>query len=392
MNFKKTLSDIRLYCIKNRSIINAATQMLGIFQSVKDKKYVDAVRIGVDTFEKFSDKECYPNYIFNEEGGWKSLFDEEEGRISDIFVPLLTPYLKNIIRLYHPTSIYELPNGGQLISYTSGWWDDRKSVVLYNEGTCTKEDAKNFLVERLFNSLNTHCVQLYKEDKKVGMIPFELAEYNSNTADNLYDYISKSMEAKLPRAVMLCGEPGAGKSCVASTLLKRLDLQTLIVKDFTKVGYETILATVKLLNIDAILIDDFDHANVGDNSLMLGFLENIRKDVKIILATVNSTQKFHKALVRPGRFDKIMLVNKLDESVVKNLLGKDLVEYFDRVKDWPIAYVNEFVLSMRLEGYEKSSAIIEDLQKRVSNNTIDLILQAATAEENANKEPAAKSA
>lgn len=392
MNIKRTFSDIRLYCIKNRPIINAATQLLGIFQSIKDKKYVDAVRIGVDTFEKFSDKDCYPSYIFNEENGWKPLFDNEEGKISDLFINLLSPYLVNVIRLYYAVNIYNLPDDIQVLSYQMGFWDDNKTVILYNENYSDKEKIKQFLINKLFTSLNGSCIQLYKDDKKIGIIPFELREYDSKMADDLYDYVKKSMERKLPRAIMLCGEAGAGKTVVANTLLKRLNLQTLIVKDFNKVGYETVIAVIKLLNIEALLIDDFDHANIGDNSLMLGFLENVRNNLKVIIATVNSTQKFHKALVRPGRFDKIILANKLDEPVVKKLLGEDLLEYFDRIKEWPIAYINEFVLGMQLEGIKNADVIIDDLQKRVSNSTIDLILEAAKEDKKTSKEPAAKSA
>src|SRR5260221_7685391 len=106
MNIKKKFSDIKLFCMQHRAVINAATQLLGIFQSIKDKKYVDAVRIGVDTFEKFSDKDCYPTYLFNEESGWKSLFDNEEGKINDLFINLLSPYMSNVIRLYYSTTIY----------------------------------------------------------------------------------------------------------------------------------------------------------------------------------------------------------------------------------------------------------------------------------------------
>lgn len=385
--------DIKLFCMKQRPIINITAQIIGIFQGFKDKKYLESVRIAIDAVEKLGGDNYYPSTIFNEETGWKPIFDKEEGRISDLFLPLLPKYLTQAIRLYYCTNIYVLQDNMRILSYTKSIWDGGGSVLLYDANTCNKEGVKHFLINELFKSLSSNYIQIYKEDKSIDIIPFELKSFPSEMSNELYNYISKSIDMKIPRAIMLCGSPGSGKSAISSTILKKLNLQTLIIKDFNKIGFETMTSIIKMLNVEALLIDDFDHSNINDNSLMLGFLEEIRQNVKVILATVNSTKKFHKALIRPGRFDKVILANKLDENVIKNLLGAELLEYFEKVKDWPIAYINEFVISMKLENKDQIDIIISDLQKRVSSNTFDLeTCIDSKIEEDKTKDDAAKTA
>lgn len=359
--------------MQQKQIIDGASRALGIVSSIREQKYLEAVRIGVDFVEKVGSGNYYPWNVFNKDNGWAPLVDTCERNIFYLFDDVLAKYPMKSLKFYYNTMVYELPNNIQIVEYKNGYWDSAPRVVLYNENEYSKQEVLDVLTKDLLALLNSSCIQLFREDK-IKLIPIELEEYPSKIADDLYNYVVKSIDNNLPRSIMLCGEPGAGKSCIASSLLKKLNLRTLILKNIDIIGCETVLLASKLLNIEAILIDDFDHSNMSDKSNILNFLERMRRQVKIVVATVNSTKKFHKALIRPGRFDKLIIANRLDEKVVKDLLGKDLIEYYNRVCEWPIAYVNEFVLSSKLEGKDKdiANSIIEDLQKRIVADTLDL--------------------
>lgn len=377
MNINKVYTKLRTYCMQYKGFLNIGSQTLGVVQSIRDKRYFDAVRIGIDTIERTGNTDIYPWSVFNDETGWDDLFNKYEHKVHDIFMEILSKYVVQTMKLYYETKLYHLPNNIQIVSYTRSGWMGEDNYILYNTREATKEQVVAALLEELFKVLDSNYIQIYKDTHthKISIMPVVLKEYPSELATNLQNYISKAIELKMPRALLLCGIPGCGKSAAVSTILHNLKLRTLIIKDFNQIGSDALMIIIKLLNIEAILIDDLDHSNITENSLILNFFEKVRDNVKLILATVNSIKQFHQAMIRPGRFDKIIIANKLDDNVIKKLLGEDLLEYFDKVKEWPIAYVNEFVLSMQLESKSNAEFIIKDLQKRVSSNIVDLDLE-----------------
>lgn len=377
MDFKKTFNNMRSKFlgtyIANKNYVNTGLQVINLTQQILNKEYKEIIKTSTNILDKISSTSYYVSDLFSKKDGWEPLFKPYQNSMVPMYLHILSKFPHKTITLYTTAKIYDLPNNIQLISYLPSNWD-RVETILFNSNINNKEQILNFLNKEMFLTVNSSIIQInYEETLQIK--PIELDTYSSEMADDLLDYINKSIDLNIPRSIILAGEPGAGKSCVAAALINKLNLKTLIIKDFQQIGIENIINIVELFDIKAILIDDLDHAGIGTNNKILGFLENIRKTVKVIIATVNSLNKFHKALIRPGRFDKIIISNKLDDGVINNILGEDLIEYFDKVSNWPIAYINEFVLSAKLEGKDKIDKIIKDLQKRISTDQIDLDLE-----------------
>ena len=79
---------------------------------------------------------------------------------------------------------------------------------------------------------------------------------------------------------------------------------------------ETVL---KLLRPEAMILDDLDRVEVGGP--LLGFLELAVRTCRLVLASANCPDRMIGAALRPGRFDEVVRVDRLDPDVLRGLLG-----------------------------------------------------------------------
>ena len=52
-------------------------------------------------------------------------------------------------------------------------------------------------------------------------------------------------------------------------------------------------------------------------------------------------------------------------AAVMKVLGEYANDSFEAVQDWPVAFINEYVIRRRVLGKEKALAALDDLKKRV---------------------------
>jgi len=155
-----------------------------------------------------------------------------------------------------------------------------------------------------------------------------------------------------------------GKSTISRTLCDILKLRSLRVRveDLSDLGSEPIVEMIKIFDPDVVIFDDLDRA--VSQVALLETLETLHKRVRFVFATVNHIENLQQALIRPGRFDELVEIVKLDAAAVHAMLG-EYDDAFEVVKNWPVAFVNEYVIRRRLLGPEKALAALDDLQKRV---------------------------
>ena len=379
MNLKKISNKAFEYFLTHKSKIDLGMRTINLVQYALKKQYVEAVKSSIDVVGQFGNEYYYADDFLTPHKGWNKLFKDSEAHIIDLIDLSKYPSRNIKMRGNSVVTMYVLPNEMEIATRSDMWsgWDRRKCIY-FNAHISDRQKIVDYLITELFNSLDSQCMVLHddnidKHKSIVSIKPYVLEQMPSQISKQLEQYLSNSIQLKMPRSVMLYSEPGTGKSCIAANALINLGLKTLKIDNFNKVSTDFIQLLIKTFKIEAILIDDLDHMGVNQNSMILDFLEKIRKHVRVIIATVNSTKAFHKALLRPGRFDKIIHVHSLDEDVVKGVLGEELVQYFDRVKDWPIAFINELALSSRVEKNVTIEQMIVDLQKRVGDNSADTI-------------------
>jgi SpoVK/Ycf46/Vps4 family AAA+-type ATPase len=129
-------------------------------------------------------------------------------------------------------------------------------------------------------------------------------------------------------------------------------------EDSVNAGLTTL---IKLLRPEIMILDDIDRVEVRGE--MLHFLELAQRVCSVVLATANCTDVMMGAALRPGRFDELVRVDRLDPKVLRNLLDGD-TDLFERMSNLPVAYVTEYLKRQRVLGREHALAELPELESR----------------------------
>lgn len=187
----------------------------------------------------------------------------------------------------------------------------------------------------------------------------------SKRAEEYSAYLGKCMEANVSRSVMLYGPPGTGKSTMARTIVDSLKLRSfrIRVEDVGAFESSTIFEAINIFAPDAIILDDFDRST--NQPMLLEILEFFQHRVKLVVATVNNRNSLDEAILRPGRFDELLQIKQMDEEVIRSILGEYSQDAFDTVKDWPIAFVQEYVKRRKFMSAKEAEDSTRELAHRV---------------------------
>lgn len=186
----------------------------------------------------------------------------------------------------------------------------------------------------------------------------------SEKATEYAKYLRRCLDADVPRSVMLYGPPGTGKSTMARTLVENLDLRSfrIRVEDVSGLENSTLFEAITIFEPEAVILDDFDRAHA--QAALLETLEFFQRHVKLVVATVNDKNNLDEALLRPGRFDELVLVDQMDEAVVRMMLG-EYADGINDVRDWPIAFIQEYCKRRRFMDTSEAASSMAELAKRV---------------------------
>lgn len=207
------------------------------------------------------------------------------------------------------------------------------------------------------------------EDWNEGEVCFEpddvIESKQSARATEYSTYLKKCIDAGVARSVMLYGPPGTGKSTMARTIVNMLNMRSfrIRVEDVNNLSNSTLFEAINIFQPDAIVLDDFDRS--GSQAQLLETLEFFQRHVKLVIATVNDRNSLDEAILRPGRFDELVCIKQMDADVVRSVLGPEMQDAFDLVKDWPVAFIQEYAKRRRFMTKEEAIQSTEELVARV---------------------------
>lgn len=172
------------------------------------------------------------------------------------------------------------------------------------------------------------------------------------------------VDQNIPRAVLLAGPPGSGKSEGARWLaaelglrLLRVDVQSLAVDGGDGDLAATVEAAVMALRPGILVLDDLDRTEIGP--YMLDFLERARRYCSIIIGTANAPLAIPAAGRRPGRFDDVVEVAQLDGTALSNVTAALSEAEREALAHLPAAWVHEYALRRRVLGPDAEGELAE---------------------------------
>lgn len=298
--------------------------------------------------------------------GFESLFYGKIN-VAFLFKDILTNFPCRTIKFLdnHSVQIYALPVGE--VYYFK--YSTTDSYLYFNRIKTNSKALLDFLVAEKLKSMNSNFMIYYREELSNGMTTYSLKPFiptikTSGRSKNMIAYVKKFIDAGLNRSIMFYGAPGTGKSLLSQSIMNALNYKTLIFSASYDINKMTTLDNiVELFGIEALIIDDFDQLN-STNSL-LDMLEMLNRKLKLVIGIANSLEPFHPAILRPGRFDEVELVDELDEEYISEVLGKLSKTYLPLVKHWPIAYINELIKRSKFDKGAKLKKHYEELNERV---------------------------
>ena len=270
--------------------------------------------------------------------------------------------------------VCNLPNG-----IKCGWtYVGRLQQVdhIYVE-TARLEEARAFIKSLLWEQFKGQSLVMRKNNRMVmsgdeARVIFEVDDaFESKLSKRAVDYatyLKRPLDEGVSRSVMFYGPPGTGKSTLARTIVERMGLRSFRIRigDLGNLDNATLFEAINIFEPDSVILDDFDRAH--GQATLLETLEFFQQRVKLVIVTVNNRKSLDDALMRPGRIDELILIDKMDEEVVKHVLGQ-YADGYELVKDWPIAFIGEYVKRRRYMSSEEAAESVKELTRRVDEMT-----------------------
>ena len=149
----------------------------------------------------------------------------------------------------------------------------------------------------------------------------------------------KELGVQTTRGLLLHGEPGVGKTLMAKCFIKASKRPTFTVRkdlpdgDFVKFIKSTFEKAKKqapsivfLDDMDKFANEDSHHKNAEEFVTIQSCIDECKDDEVFVLATTNDLDAIPRSLLRPGRFDKSIVINNPEgedaEKIVKHYLKK----------------------------------------------------------------------
>lgn len=203
--------------------------------------------------------------------------------------------------------------------------------------------------------------------------------------------IYEELGAKLPQGILLYGDPGLGKTLMAKSFIEESGLKSYIVRrnkgnddfisditDTFRRAKENKPCVIFLDDMDKFANEDSKHRDAEEYVAVQSGIDGVKNCDVFILATANKIWKLPSSLVRSGRFDRKIEVqrptNKDADEIIEHYLSNKKVSGTVNMDDLSkmISYsscaeletiLNEAAISAAYK--RKSSIEMEDLVKSV---------------------------
>ncbi len=205
----------------------------------------------------------------------------------------------------------------------------------------------------------------------------------------------KKMGAKLPKGILIYGDPGMGKTMLANAFIEESGVKSFSIRK--NKGKENMIKEIEKTFINAskeevsiVFIDDIDKfsdkkcEDVDDEAFVAiqSGIDSVKMSDVLVVATANNFHKLPKSLIRKGRFDIEMQLESPSEDDAKKIIAHYL-------QDKPVSKELDYNDVYHLLGYSScaylqsvlNESAIYSASKRKECIDIEDILMACKSEE-----------
>ena len=203
-----------------------------------------------------------------------------------------------------------------------------------------------------------------------------------------HEEIYKTLGAKLPKGLLLHGDPGLGKTLMAQCFIRESGLKTYTVRrnkasnDFMKditttfeKAKESAPAIVFLDDMDKFANEDRSHKDAEEYVAIQSAIDDVRGHDVFVLATANDIYKLPNSLIRAGRFDRTIELETPTErdaiEIIKHYLKDKKVSKTVNLED--IAMMIKYSSCAELETILNEAAIGAAYERKEEITTEDLV-------------------
>lgn len=306
------------------------------------------------------------------QGPWEEAIPDE---LSLVVMQLLRPYPCRILKTADKDSCVKVV---QLNDIELGWVDagERSGSSGTTEEIWCREGqalaARREIEHLLWKKFADKPIVIKKakrrgnESAKIAIeVDDKIPPLKSAKAAEISGYLQKCFDAGVNRSQIYFGPPGTGKSTLVRAVAHNLGLRSLRIRveDIGDMDNSTIDEIIAIFKPEAVIFDDLDRAPMMSH--LLEMMDDLKRTTKWLAATVNDKSEMGHAILRPGRFDEFVEFKYLEDEIIKSELGPENLHLFDKVRKWPIAYIQELVTRRRFMDEKMALKSLSELQKRV---------------------------
>lgn len=200
--------------------------------------------------------------------------------------------------------------------------------------------------------------------------------------------IYEELGAKLPRGILLYGDPGLGKTLMAKSFIEESGLKAFIVRknkgnddfigditDTFRKARENTPCIIFLDDMDKFANEDSNHRDAEEYVAVQSGIDEVKNCDVFVLATVNEMWKLPKSLVRSGRFDRRIEVqrptNKDADEIIEHYLSNKKVSETVNMDD--LSKMISYSSCAELETILNEAAISAAYKRKPSIEMEDLV-------------------
>lgn len=284
-----------------------------------------------------------------------------------LFTTLQSHPKAKLVRQYGSDKAMVLPLDGGRLGWICGGDEFRDG--LYFSGV-KQEDLVAKIRKACWEVIGSNNAVIVTGAAILGQQPKFIADHadisnciETSFASEIAGHIRHFNKLKIPRSLLFVGPSGTGKSIITRQIAGILSAKTLRIpiNELGEMGINFIIGAIMLLKPNILILDDLDR--VPNLVKLFDGLEQYRNNTGILLATMNNVKKCDPALRRPGRFDKIINIEHMDDKVVQHYVPVS-DENYSVISQWPIAYIREYCNIRDVLGQMEASKSVLELDAR----------------------------